>query len=142
MTLGGVRDFFRTRLDGLGYTEWGDGFSSQNIPSTLIDKSYFLEVGKIISRPANQLHHTFSYPLKIYVFLKGFRDPSAAIDNGLADAHLILDDILDKTVRLQTNGLKDIRPVSIDVKPLSDSNDNNVVIEMEFDNLLMFTFYN
>lgn len=140
MNLDGVRDFFRTRLDGLSYREWEDGFNSKNIPSTLLDKSYHLDIGKIVSRPANQRHHVFSYPLTVLVFLKGFRNPAEAIDQGLTEANTIMSDLLDPLNRLQTNGLKDIRPVSIDVSPVSESNDNAVVVSLEFDNILMFCF--
>jgi hypothetical protein len=78
MTLGGLRAFFRTRLDGLGYTEWTDGFNIENIPSTVLDMSYHLAVGDIRSGPANQLLHVFDYPLTVSIFLKGFRDPAEA----------------------------------------------------------------
>lgn len=140
MTLGGLRAFFRTRLDGLGYREWTDGFNFENVPATVIDKSYHLEVGNIKSGPANQMHHIFDYGLTVSVVFKGFRDPSSAIDFALDAGQDILDDILSPAQRLQTDGLKDIRPVNIAVRPLADSNDNAVVLEMEFSALMIFDF--
>jgi hypothetical protein len=140
MTLGGLRAFFRTRLDGLGYTEWTDGFNIENIPSTVLDMSYHLAVGDIRSGPANQLLHVFDYPLTVSIFLKGFRDPAEAIDLGLDAGQEILEDILSPAQRLQTDGLKDIRPGSIAVRPLADSNDNTVVVEMEFRAVMAFCF--
>lgn len=140
MTLGGFRAFFRTRLDSLGYREWADGFNRSNIPSTVIDRAYFIQAGRVLSRPSNQLHHSFNYPVRIYLHLKGFRDPSAAIDQGLAEAQTILDDILSPSVRLQSDGLKDVRPSSVEVFPISESNDNAVVVEIEFEGVLIFKF--
>lgn len=140
MNLDGFRAFLRGRLDTLGFREWEDGFNRSNIPATVIDKSYHIQVGKISSRPSNQLHHVFNYPVKINLHLKGFRNPSAAIDQGLAEAQRIMDDLLDTTQRLQTNGLKDIRPVSVEVNPISESNDNAVVVEVELDGVLIFKF--
>lgn len=140
MTLGGLRDFFRTRLDGLGYSEWTDGFNVENIPSTLLDKSYHLAVGSIKGFVANQLHHQFEYPLTVSVAFKGFLNPSEAIDLSLDAAQEILEDILDPAQRLQTDGLKDIRPLGIDVRPLAESNDNTVVVEIKFTAYFIFAF--
>jgi hypothetical protein len=140
MTLGGVRAFFRSRMDGLGYREWTDGFNVENMPSTILDKMYHLEVGAIKSGPANQMHHIFDYPITVRVVFKGFRDPSSAIDLSLDAGQEILDDILSPAQRLQTDGLKDIRPVNISVSPLADSNDNTVVIELEFSALMIYAF--
>lgn len=140
MTLGGVRDFFRTRLDGLSYNEWGDGFNIENIPSTILDKSYHLQVGQIRTGPANQMHHTFDYPITVSLFFKGFRDPSSAIDSSLDSAQDVLNDILNPAQRLQTGGLKDIRPVGILVRPLAGSNDNTVVVEISFSVLMIYAF--
>jgi hypothetical protein len=140
MTLGGVRGFFRTRLDGLGYNEWTDGFNIENIPSTVLDKSYHLAVGPIRSGPANQMHHVFDYPIVVSLFFKGFRDPSSAIDSSLDSAQDVLNDILDPAQRLQTNGLKDIRPNGILVRPLAGSNDNTVVVEISFNVVMLYAF--
>jgi hypothetical protein len=140
MTLGGVRDFFRTRLDSLGYHEWEDGFNIENIPATIMDKSYHLAVGQIRSGPANQMHHVFDYPITVSLFFKGFRTPSSAIDSSLDSAQDVLNDILNPAQRLQTNGLKDIRPSSILVRPLAGSNDNTVVVEISFSAVMIYAF--
>jgi len=140
MNLDGVRDFYRGIINPLGFTEWDDGFNKSNIPSTILDRSYCFQIGRIVSGPANQLHHTFRYPLTLRVHLKGFRNTNAAIDEALTEAHNIIAGLLSPSNRLQTIGLKDIRPVTIDVQQLSDSNDNAVIVEMEFDNYLVFKF--
>lgn len=140
MNLDGFRAFLRTRLDALGYREWEDGFNRSNIPSTIIDKSYHIQVGTIGTGPSNQVHHIFRYPVRLFVLLKGFRSPSQAIDQGLTEAQNILDDILSVDVRLQSNGLKDVRPVSIDVLPLSESNDNTIIVDIALEGFLIFKF--
>lgn len=140
MTLDGLRGFFRTQIDALGYREWEDGFNRNNIPATVIDRAYHLQIGRIVSAPANQLHHVFSFPIKVSVHRKGFRNPSVAIDQTLADAQNIMSVILAPETRLQTNGLKDIRPTSVEVVPLSESNDNAVIVEIEFSSVLIFKF--
>lgn len=140
MTFGGVRDYFRTRLDGLSFREWTDGFNTANIPSTILDRSYHLEVGRIIGSPANQHSHIYNYPLTVTLFFKGFRDPGEAIDEALDQAYEVTADILQTSVRLQTAGLKDIRPVSISNEPLAGSNDNGIIVKLVFDVYLLYCF--
>lgn len=140
MTLGGVRDYFRTRLNILTYKEWPDGFNTANIPATVFDKSYHLEVGTINVKNQSQTGFEFAYPVTLRVMSKGFRDPSAAIDAALDNAQTILADILAPAVRLQTNGLKQILPTSINTLPLQISNDNAVMLVMTFSAYLIIAF--
>lgn len=140
MTLAGVKDFFRVRLDALSYREWPDGFATNNIPSTLLDKAYHLGVGQINVTLPNQKAHEFTYPLSLKVFLKGYRDPSAAIDAALTEAHVIMADLLAPAQRLQSEGLKSLRLTSISPSPLQTGNDNAVVLELNFTAFLIFDF--
>lgn len=140
MTLGGVRSYFSIRLNGLSYKEWPDGFNVANIPATIIDKSYHLEVGTIQVKSQSQRGYEFSYPVTLRVMSKGFKDPSAAIDAALDNAQDILADLLAPAVRLQTNGLKEIKPGSINTQPLTISNDNAVMLVMTFSAYLIVAF--
>jgi hypothetical protein len=140
VNLGGVRDWFRTRIDGIGYREWTDGFNFENIPGSILDRSYHLEVGTITTGAANQLHYTFSYPVTLRVFLKGYRNPSLAIDDALNQANVIYQDLLLPANRLQIDGLKDVRPVSVTPRSLKLTNDNAVILEMGFVGVLIYAF--
>ncbi len=145
MTLGGVRDFFRTQLNALNYREWTDAFVVENIPSTILDGSYHLDVGHIqITRPmgGNGTAYEISFPVTIKVFSKGYRHAAAAIDGALDDAQAILAALLDPSVRLSQTmvGLKDIRPSSIDTKPLQVSNEHCVILVMGFSAYLILSF--
>jgi hypothetical protein len=131
MSLSQVRSLFRTRLDGLGYREWPDGFNFENIPDTILDRSYHIETGLISGTSANQTVHNFSYSISLRVFLKGYRDPAAAIDDAVSQAETILADILSPSVRLSTT-IKDIVPDTITVEPFDISNDNDVILKMDF----------
>jgi hypothetical protein len=142
MNFGDIRGYFRTKLDALNYREWEDGFNFENIPSTILDGSYHIEVGSITGGPANQVHHTFLMPITVRIFFKGYRTPGEAIDAALNEANLILDEILKPSNRLQTNGLKDVRPVSIQPVALQLSNDNAVILTMGFEAYLIYCFSN
>ena len=125
--------YMRTQLDSLGYSEWSDGFNFENIPSSIIDGAYHLEVGIISSQSANQRAHQFSFPVVLRVFLKGFSDPKSAIDDALLRGDNILGAVLSEANRLtQAEDIKDVVPNSITVQELSASNDNSVILQMEF----------
>ena len=140
MTLGGVRGYFRTHLDAVGLSEWRDGFNFENIPANILDRAYHIEVGTTTTGPANQMHYTFQMPITVRVFLKGFRDPSQSIDDALDLANTIYAEVLDAANRLQTAGLKDIRPTSVFPQPLQLTNDNAVILELGFIAYLIYGF--
>ncbi len=140
MTLGGVRGVFRTRLNNLSYREWTDGFNTANIPATILDRSYHLEVGTIQIGVQGGIQYEFSYPVTLRVLSKGFKDPGLAIDAALDNASAILADLMSPSVKLQTYGLKLLRPRTIDTQPLQVSNDNAVMLVMTFNALLIYAF--
>lgn len=129
MSLSLVRQFFRNRLDGLGYDEWTDGFNFENIPQTVSDGTYHLENGVISSDKANFSTHRFTYPVTIRLFFLGFNDPADTIDKAILASEDILADILSPANRLGTD-IKDIFPGTITVVPRDESNDNDVVLEI------------
>lgn len=132
MCLAQARIYFRNRMETLGYSEWRDGFNKDNIPSTLLDQVFHLESGEIAPTASNHQVHEFSSPIVVRVFLKGFLDPATAIDNALETADTILEEILLPSNRLGTE-VKDVIPIGISVNPLSDSNDNAVLLELNFE---------
>jgi len=139
MALTDVRTYFRGKLDALGYSEWSDGFNSENIPQSLLDKSYHLEIGTITSATSSHLTYTFSYPLTVKIFLKGYVDPSGAIDDAILQSESILASILDTASRVGLD-IKDVIPGTVDVLQFDASNDNDLILQMEFISIIMCVF--
>lgn len=131
MSLSAVRSYFRTRLDGLGFEEWTDGFNTENIPQTIKDQTYHLGVGFISAERPNQLATRFTYPVEVRVFFLGYNDPADAIDTAISASEDIMNDLLDPLNRLGTD-IKDVFIGSIQVLPRDESNDNDVILVMEF----------
>jgi hypothetical protein len=132
-----VRQYFRTRLDAIGgYAEWTDGFDFNNIPSSIIDKSYHIEMPRISSGPANSVVHRYSCQVTLRVFFAASLDVSSVIDYALDSADEILSDCLDINNRLGTT-IKDVRPVEVATIPLSVSNNNGVGLEISFECLII-----
>jgi hypothetical protein len=136
-----VLPLFRTRMDDLGYREWTDGFNVENIPSTIIDKSYHLEVNDGSGGVINQHVQNISMPITLRVFRNGFRDPASMRDEMLGDMEAIVCDILLPAVRL-SSGIKNIVFDSFSLLPLDVSNDNSVILEMNFTNIIMLQGFN
>lgn len=132
MSLIDVRSYFRTHLDSVGFSEWTDGFNTENIPGTLLDRSYHIESGVISSTASNHQAHLFICPITIRVFYKGFVDTQGAIDDAYVDATSILAEVLLPANRLGSS-LQDVVPSSISVTPLSSTNDNSLILQMEFE---------
>ena len=126
-----MRPYFRTRLDGLGYEEWPDGFDFENIPETVIDKSYHLEVGNISTARVDQTMNDINYPIAVRIYLKGFRDPAEAIDEAVSQGEAIICDVT-KVVNANAQGIKDVRFESFQPIAKSDNNDNIILLDMAF----------
>jgi hypothetical protein len=143
MTLGQVRGFFRGVMNGLKYREWADGFNIANIPATILDGSYHLDVGHIKISPtmgAQARAFEFSYPVTLKVLSKGFKNPGLAIDRALDNAQGILEVLMPQANALTQVGIKNVSPTGLDTQPLQVSNDNAVILVMTFDMYLILAF--
>lgn len=125
--------YMRTRLNALGYSEWRDAFNAENIPASIIDGAYHLQMGTVTGGPANQLRHQFDFPVVLRVFFKGYNDPTGAVDDVLLRGDTILESVLDKANRLtQAEDIKDVYCTSVQALALAGSNDNSIILQMEF----------
>lgn len=117
-------------MESLGYSEWRDGFNSENIPSSLLDNSFHIVSGDV-SPTVNHQGHEFECPITIRIFKKGFLDPVSAIDDSYVDVETIYAEILSPSNRLGSS-VHDIVPTGISVSPLTLQNDNAAVIDIQF----------
>jgi len=139
MSLLDVRTYFRAQMDTTGYEEWRDGFNTENIPSTLLDRSYHIESGVITATTSNHQVHEFNCPVTVRVYLKGFLDPVTAIDDAYVVAETILGVLLLPADRLGTC-VKDVVPINITVSPLTQQNDNSVIVQLDFEAITFIRF--
>ena len=140
MSFIGVVDFYRDELETLGFKEHTDNFDVSNIPQTVLTDTYHLEIGAITSGPSDHQPHKFDFPITLRLFFRGFSDANQARDDAINQAEAILDVLLAPSKRLDGTLIKDIVPLSINVEALSDSNDNDVTLRMDFNNKLVCNF--
>jgi len=131
MSFVSVRPHFRSRMIGLNYTEHTDAVDFENVAATLLDNSFHMETSPISGAAANQRDHKFDYSMVLRVFKRGFADPVSMYDDADQDIEDILSDLLSPANRLGID-IKDIIPESINKLPLSNSNDNDLIIEFNF----------
>lgn len=124
MTLTDVRDFLRTRMDALLFTEWQDGFNVNNIPDTILDKAYHILSPNAETVKLDMVILDMDFHQEIAVFRKGFRNPAEAIDAAIEDMETIIVDLISMANRF--TGHLNVIPGGFTIEPLSDDNDNSV----------------
>jgi hypothetical protein len=139
MAISDVRQYFRDRMSALNYSEWRDGFNIENVPSSILEGTYHIESGEIASTASNHQIHTFECPIILRIFIKGFNDPIQAIDDAFDTSEDVLAEILLPSNRLD-EAIKDVVPDSINVEPLSTSNDNSMILVMTFTCITIMKF--
>jgi hypothetical protein len=130
MSLANVRAYFKDRMNGLGYTEWRDGFAFNNIPETILDKSYHVFLESIDGGPINHTHQNMDCEVILRVFFRGYRVVEDAIDESILSVENIVKDICKVANRTAT--LLNVIFTAADFNPLNEENDNSVFVEMRF----------
>lgn len=128
-----VKAYARARLNALGYKEWRDGFNFENIPRTLLDKSYCVELGVAVGLKDTQDSLDIDAPFTVRIFMKPRRESKGLIDEAIERADEIIFDLMAAVNRVTgTGGLKNIRFDTMTIEPLKDSNDNGVIAKITF----------
>lgn len=130
MSLSNVKLYFRDRLDGLGYSEWQDGFATDNIPETILDRAYHVFIESISGGPINHTHQDTESEVVVRLFYRGYRQASEAIDESISGVEAIVADVCKVANRTAT--LLNVIFNTADFSPLNEENDNSVFVEMRF----------
>lgn len=128
-----IKPYFTGKMAALGFTEWEDGFADDNIPATLLDKSFHQLMTLASGTAINQESFEIRVSQQVKVFLKGFRDPAQAIAEGLVSAQSIIASSL-KVKDYKAAGITGLFFDSFTVDPLAEfQNDNVIVITLNFE---------
>ena len=122
------KNYFHTILKNNGLKEWKDGFNRDNIPKSVLDKSYFMSYS--ISTVENGTTMEDNINIEIEHFFKGYRNPQDAIDNAMELCNSIRLEILDPQTIASFNEVTilGIDSVSQTPEPLNASNDNSIIV--------------
>lgn len=139
MSWSDVKPFFRTRLAALGYTrEHYDGFNRDNIPASLMHNTFFLEITSISGvKLDHDCQHT-DVGIRLNLFRNGYRKPREAIDSALVDAQTIVNDLV-KIPNVDHPNIYNVIFDSLGMIPIDDSNDNSLIMEIDFRAVVIFS---
>lgn len=123
MTLVGTRTFIRERMTLLGFTEWEDAFDIDNVPESLLDKSYHIGSPGGDHVKLNMHDQLINAKVALVFWRMGFNTPAAAVDSSLVDIETILCDFLAPAQRV-VPVFRNVVLVDYKLEPLSDDNNN------------------
>lgn len=137
MSVAAVKTYARTRMHALGYKEWTDGFNFQNIPATLLDTRFAVELGNPSTLKISNDNQELSVPFTVRAFVKPTKDPKALIDRGAAKIDTIVTDFVKPAHATTGEEVKNVEFLDGKVLPLADSNDNGIITEINFKALVI-----
>lgn len=135
MSFTGLKPYFKERLNSINsgaLKEWQDAFNVANIPATLLDKAYHIEINPSTYLGSAHGCLAFNAGVRVRVFFKGYATPAAAIDKATEYADYIIKAACLSTSRLNQAKLKNILPSGVSIDPLDGSNDNAAILEIVF----------
>ena len=135
--ISGVKTYVRARLLSLGFTEWTDGFNFSNIPKTKLESSYHVELGVSTGTAVNQDNQHIETPFAIRLFKAPTLRPKALIDSGIIVADTVIADLIKAENRLTQTEIKNVWFNNMAIEPLDDSNDNGLIIKIDFTALVI-----
>lgn len=125
------RSFLKARVleENSDFKEWPDAFNSENIPSTLIDKSFHITYDSISLVDDQGCFFFDDASMNVQLFFKGYRDPQTALDFAVNTAHNIRRRAVNPNKANEL--IKRVDALSLDVEPI-DTNDNAIIINLNF----------
>lgn len=129
-----LRPYFEERMLAvdLEFNEWEDAFNIENIPSTRLDKAWHFELGAFTYSGTAHTCLSFNCPVRLRVFVKGYRNPKEAVDLGTILSDAIVKEACKPSNRLNQPYIKNVLPSVINIQALTGSNDNVALLDMTF----------
>jgi hypothetical protein len=118
----------------LNLTEWDEPFAFDNIPNTLIDRSFHMAPPSCNGTQKNNTDQMIEVTQIVRIFFKGFRVPKDALDEAILKAEDIIAECL-RPINFQgaASPIVGVFLSSADFIALDDAtNDNIVICEINF----------
>lgn len=140
-----VRDYVKFIISAVDSTleEWTDALELGNIPKTLLNRSYHINIGTITSTAKIDKHVEDSVPVTLTIFQRAFNQEVETKDTILQRANLLRLNLIAFT-RLETYkfandaNIEDCQVLSMTPSAIDVSNDNIIQCELELNVRLFF----
>lgn len=132
MSLETARAYFSSRAEAQAYKKHYDGFATNNIPKSSLNKSYHVEAFVFNGISHNQTDLNIEASCVVRLFFKGGRDVDSTISDATIAGDDYLSDVLASENRLTQTKIKNVILNTMTIEPYAESNDNYVVCRMDF----------
>lgn len=134
MSLTSVLPYFRSVMTtSLNHKEWKEAFADDNIPSTIIDRSYHLLLGDTSNIKQNQDLIEITQPVSVKLYVKGYRNTSDGRDRAVEYQEAIIKEALETDRRATTySGIKNVIYQGGGLTELAVDNDNLIRVTLNF----------
>lgn len=135
MNISDLRTYFINRIqaEDSDFREHTDGFNRDNIPSTLLNKTFHIEFGNFSGEGLVDQVTKDVQEVNVFLYFKGFRDPKATIDTGMDTGNNIRLGAI-KFENIAASLIPEMKKVilnSMSPSPI-DTNDNSIIITLSF----------
>ena len=124
-------NYLKDILKNNGYREWEDALNFENIPNSLLDKSYHLEIGQGRGQKIHEILHN----IRIRLFYKGYKNPASATNLAYDEMEKLATLII--AGRISHAKIKNIVFNNYQIEKQDKTNDNNVMLMLDFDIVTM-----
>lgn len=131
-----VFTFARARMRVLGFTEWLGGFN-RDVPKTQLNTRFHLELGQPTNAGNDQDNFSIEVPFTVRTFVAPAKNTPPLIDQMIARGDTIIADFVKVLNRQTVAGIKNVQFNTMTVEPLDESNDNGVILQLNFSALVV-----
>jgi hypothetical protein len=128
------------RLEALGYQEWPDALGTDNIPKPLHDRAFHVELGDASRVSTHQDNMHIDVPMTVRLYIQQRRNTKASRVSAVSLADTVIASCVLASNRLNsTAGMKDIRFENMSLAPYGATNDNALVVTLDFTALVVMS---
>jgi hypothetical protein len=138
MSVTSVLDYFKTGYETIGFVEWTDPFNIENIPSTVLEKAFHVELGTGVPKTHTQTLLEVLLPVTVKSFRKGYRNAASALRACSADVDTVMNELMKAENRFTQSTIKNVLLSRFSFDRLGTTNDNIAILSMEFEVLVLF----
>lgn len=135
MSWSNIRPYFNAILEAKGYREWDDAFAVDNIPDTVMDKSYHVGMGPFDGIKQSQLDQETACTVVLRTYYKGYARPQEALDLAISETETIMKECVKVQQvggRVSTAGILNVVFNEAALDPIDASNDNAIVVTSNY----------
>jgi len=127
-----VREYIRNRMSTLSLKEWTDEKNVENIPRSLLEKVFHVELSSGTELSQNQTDLVVQLLPTVTIFKIGYRNTSQNADEIFTKIETVIKAVTNTPLAVTQDQMKIIRLENFTVDQINVSNDNIFIAEIVF----------